>query len=76
MNKKDYEYVWQDPAKGFGPPSTDMLTHCGQPQGRTIIDIASGNGRYALEFVRMGFASVAALDAATSSCRPWATPWP
>jgi SAM-dependent methyltransferase len=71
--QKDYNSIWENHPGGFGPANPEMLEFCNQyatkPRGESrIIDIASGNGRYALEFARLGFGHVVALDISVSVC--------
>ena len=56
-NRDWWDLFWTDElAKGFGKPSKSLLKFIPPPRlGATAIDIASGNGRYAIELAKLGY---------------------
>ncbi|MBC7405879.1 MAG: class I SAM-dependent methyltransferase [Candidatus Parcubacteria bacterium] len=61
---KDYSDIWTGNPDGFGSPSKDILGYIleGVTQSRTLVDIASGNGRYAIELARNPKLVVTAIE--------------
>jgi len=62
----DYKRIWDNNENHFGPPSQDMLAYClptgTKPGELSIVDVGSGNGRYALSFADQGFKEVTAIE--------------
>lgn len=71
--QKDYDAIWAENAGGFGPPNPEMIGYCADYTPKdvkqaSIIDIASGNGRYAIPFAQMGYQYVEAIDISQVGC--------
>ncbi|EOX3499300.1 class I SAM-dependent methyltransferase [Vibrio cholerae] len=74
VNKEDNEKWWNEfwsvnAKEGFSIPSESLIELIpNHLNGSTCIDVASGNGRYALHLARLGFKSTA-FELAESGCQ-------
>ena len=55
-----WNQFWADKSKNYGVPNKELLRYAkqfidNQEQELTAVDIASGNGRYAIELAKMGY---------------------
>lgn len=68
--KKWWEEFWQDPSRNYGPANKKLLEYTkkfrGSRQNLQAVDIASGDGRYAMPLTKQGY-KVSALDLSENS---------
>ena len=61
--KRWWDDFWQDPSRNYGPPNETLIQYSREfKNGRkslTAVDIASGDGRYALPLSKMGYETTA-----------------
>lgn len=66
-----WDSFWKEQGQHFGSPRDELLQRSLSHllnQDKSIIDVASGNGRYAIPFAKNG-ADVTAVDNSASSCK-------
>jgi len=71
--QKSYNSIWREYENGFGPPNNQILDFiydvAKEKDKLRVVDVASGNGRYAIQIAKKGYGSVLALDISSEGCK-------
>ncbi len=66
--QKKYTDIWKNDKNTFGPPSADILEQIPYDTEIEIVDVGSGNGRYAVYLANKSFKHITAIEIEHSGC--------